>query len=100
LYKQTNDERVKDAEDRILALETADDDNIIEIIKMAGVALEVTDKSVNIPAASAEAYGVVKTSSEIGLNDAGALEINSMNVNKLVQTQGEWLILNGGSSNV
>ena len=104
-YKGTNDARVEavegrigDVEERVLALENADDDNIIESIKIAGVALEVADKAVNIPVAGANAYGVVKTSDEIGLNDTGALEIKSMNVNKLTQNQGEWLILNGGSS--
>ena len=99
-YIGQNDARVGSVEDRVLALENADDDNIIEIVKVAGVALEVTDKAVNIPAATAEAYGVVKTSDEIGLDANGALEIKSVNVNKFAQTEGEWLILYGGSSNI
>jgi hypothetical protein len=97
-YKGENDERVGKVEDRVKALEEADDDNIIEIVKVAGTALEVADKAVNIPAATAEAYGVVKLSDEIGVNGAGALEVKSLNVNKLVQTEGEWMILNGGSA--
>lgn len=97
-YKGENDERVGKVEDRVKALEEADDDNIIEIVKVAGTALTVTDKAVDIPAATAEAYGVVKLSNEIGVNEAGALEVKSLNVNKLVQTQGEWLILNGGTA--
>ena len=99
-YKGTNDERVKEVEDRVLALENADDDNIIEEVKVAGTALEVVEKSVDIPTATAEAYGVVKLSSEIGTNEAGALEVKALNVNKLNQTSGEWLILNGGTASI
>lgn len=99
-YKGENDERVGNVEDRVKALEEADDDNIIETVKVAGTALTVTDKAVDIPAATAEAYGVVKLSAEVGANDAGALEVKSLNVNKLSQTEGEWLILNGGTAAV
>lgn len=99
-YKNENDARVGLVEGRVKALEEADDDNIIEIIKVAGTALSVTDKAVDIPAATAAAYGVVKLSSEVGVNDAGALEVKALNVNKLSQTEGEWLILNGGTAAV
>lgn len=99
-YKGTNDERVTNVENRVKALEEADDDNIIEEVKVAGTALTIADKAVDIPAATAEAYGVVKLSTEVGVNDAGALEVKSLNVNKLSQTDGEWLILNGGTAAV
>lgn len=99
-YKNENDARVSNVEDRVKALEEADDDNIIETVKVAGIALTVTDKAVDVPAATAEAYGVVKLSAEVGANDAGALEVKSLNVNKLSQTEGEWLILNGGTAAV
>ena len=97
-YKNENDARVGNVENRVKALEEADDDNIIEIVKVAGTALAVTDKAVDIPAATAAVYGVVKLSSEVGVNDAGALEVKNLNVNKLTQTTGEWLILNGGTA--
>ena len=99
-YKNENDARVDNVEDRVKALEEADDDNIIETVKVAGTALTVTDKAVDIPAATAEAYGVVKLSAEVGVNDAGALEVKALNVNKLSQTEGDWLILNGGTAAV
>ena len=99
-YKNENDARVGLVENRVKALEEADDDNIIETVKVAGTALTVTDKAVDIPAATAEAYGVVKLSAEVGVNDAGALEVKSLNVNKLSQTEGDWLILNGGTAAV
>ena len=97
-YKGSNDTRIGEIEDRVLALENADDDNIIESIKVAGIALEVTDKSVDIPAATAEAHGVVKLSTEVGVNEAGALEVKALNVNRLYQNEGEWMVLNGGSA--
>lgn len=99
-YKNENDVRVGNVENRVKTLEEADDDNIIEIVKVAGTTLTVTDKAVDIPAATAAVYGVVKLSSEIGVNDVGALEVKNLNVNKLTQTTGEWLILNGGTAAV
>ena len=71
--------------------------NILESVKINGVALEITDKSVDIPAATADKFGVVKLGSEFVTNtDTNALEIKELNVNKLVQNDGDVLILNGG----
>lgn len=100
-YKGSNDERVTNAENRIKALEDAGaDDNIIEAIKIAGEssALEIVEKTVTLPAATSEKLGLVKLSAEVGVDVTGALEVKSLNVNKLNQTQGEWLILNGGTA--
>lgn len=102
-YKGENDKRVGDVEDRVKALEELEaDDNVIEAIKLAGAsaALEVSEKTVTIPAATVEAYGLVKLSTEIGVNDAGALEVKTLNANKLYQEEGEWLVLNGGSASL
>lgn len=77
--------------------------NVIEIVKVNGVAVEVSaeDKSVNIPIATAAALGVVKgTDAENGIavaND-GTMSVNSVNVNKLVQTEGDSIVLDGGNS--
>lgn len=100
-YKNENDARVKNAEDRIKALEDEGaDDNVIENIKIAGEdsALEVTDKTVTLPAATSEKLGLIKLSSEVGVDANGALEVKALNVNKLTQTTGEFLILYGGSA--
>ena len=102
-YKGENDERVGKVEDRVKALEDLEaDDNTIEAIKVAGATanLEIVDKVVTIPAAASEAYGLVKLSEEVGVNDAGALEVKNVNANKIVQETGEWLILNGGSASI
>ena len=77
--------------------------NDIEVVKIAGTALPISDKAVDIPIATAEALGVVMSSSaenKVSVSEDGAMEVNSVNVNKLVQTHGEALILNGGSSAV
>lgn len=77
--------------------------NVIEIVKVNGVAVEVSaeDKSVNIPMATAAALGVVKgTDAENGIavEDDGTMSVNSVNVNKLVQTEGDSIVLDGGNS--
>lgn len=77
--------------------------NVIEIVKVNGVAVEVSaeDKSVNIPMATAAALGVVKgTDAENGIAvaDDGTMSVNSVNVNKLVQTEGDSIVLDGGNS--
>lgn len=77
--------------------------NVIEIVKVGGTAIEVNaeDKSVTIPLATAEAHGVVKGSSAengIAVADDGTMSVNSVNVSKLVQTEEDTIVLDGGSS--
>lgn len=77
--------------------------NDLEVVKIAGTALPISDKAVDIPMATAEALGVVLSSTaenKITVGVDGTMEVNSVNVNKLTQTAGELLILNGGSSAV
>lgn len=77
--------------------------NDLEVVKIAGTALPISDKAVDIPIATAEALGVVMSSAaenKVSVGADGTMEVNSINVNKLAQTEGEALILNGGSSAV
>ena len=77
--------------------------NDLEVVKIAGVVLPISDKSVDIPIATAEVLGVVISSTaenKVSVSEDGTMEVNSVNVNKLVQTDGEALILNGGSSTI
>lgn len=77
--------------------------NDLEVVKIAGTALPISDKAVDIPIATAEALGVVMSSTaenKVSVGADGTMEVNSVNVNKLAQTEGEFLILNGGSSAV
>lgn len=72
--------------------------NIIEAIKLAGQTenLAITNKVVELPFATSEIAGIVKTSAEVGLDTTNALEVKSLNVNKLVQT--EDVLLNCGGA--
>ena len=72
--------------------------NVIEAIKLAGQTenLAITNKVVELPFATGEVAGIVKTSAEIGLDTNNALEVKSLNVNKLIQT--EDVLLNCGGA--
>ena len=75
--------------------------NVLEAVKLSGTALPITDKAVDIPTATASALGVVKgTAAENGVAVAedGTMTVNAVNINKMVQTEGETLILDGGTS--
>ena len=77
--------------------------NDLEVVKIAGTALPISDKAVDIPMATIEALGVVLSSTaenKVAVGVDGTMEVNGVNVNKLTQTAGELLILNGGSSAV
>lgn len=75
--------------------------NVLDVVKVNGTALPIVKKAVDIPLATAEALGVVKGSADenkIAIGEDGTMEVNSLNVNKLAQTAGDTLILNGGTS--
>lgn len=75
--------------------------NVVETVKIGGTALTAIDKAVNIPIATSEVIGVVKGSvaeNQIAVKVDGIMEVNNINVNKLTQTEGDVLILNGGTS--
>lgn len=75
--------------------------NLIDQIQMNGVPIQITEKAVNIPIATNAALGVVMGSTaenKAAVGSDGTLELNSLNVLKLVQTSGDQLILDGGNS--
>lgn len=73
-------------------------ESAIKEVSINGDTIGAVDGKVDIPLATASAFGVVKLGSEFKLNADGAMEINTLNVNKLTQTTGEYLELNGGSA--
>jgi len=86
---------------KLTGIESGAQVNDLEVVKVAGTALPISDKAVDIPKATAEALGVVLGSAaenKISVDADGTMEVNSVNVNKLVQTADEYLILDGGSS--
>ena len=75
--------------------------DIIKIIRINGLNLPVTDNTAEIPIATALAHGVVKgTDVENGVfvKEDGTMEINQVNMDKLVQTDGDSIILHSGDS--
>ena len=87
--------------DKLNDIEAGSEVNVIESISLNSVPLEISGKAVNIPIATTGALGVVQSSAAengVTVKDNGAMEVNNINVNKLVQTEGESLILNGGNA--
>lgn len=75
--------------------------NVLEVVKMNGTALTILDKSVDIPVSSGESLGVVKSSAsnnKISVTSEGEMEVNNISISKLIQEDGETLILNGGNA--
>ena len=75
--------------------------NVLEAVQVNGTALPIAGKAVNIPIATAQALGVVKGSvdeNKVAVGTDGTMEVNNVNVSKLVQTAGDTLILDGGTS--
>jgi len=67
--------------------------NVLEGVQVNGVDVEIVDKKVNI-----KSTDIVKSTAEVTVAEDGSLGIGALNVEKLVQTQGTWLILNGGTA--
>lgn len=72
--------------------------NVIESIKAAGIALEIgSDKSVNIPAATSEAFGLVKVDDTTIKSTDGVIGVKAVSTDLLVQGVDE-LIMDGGNA--
>ena len=75
--------------------------NVIEKVKVGDTLLDIVDKTVAIPVASSTLLGAVKSSAEankVAVAEDGTMEVNSLNVNKLVQSEGDVIVLDGGAS--
>ena len=86
---------------KLNGIEAGAEVNTIESISLNSVPIEISGKAVNIPIATVGALGVVQSSAAengVTVTSNGAMEVNSINANKLVQTEGESLILNGGNA--
>lgn len=89
-------------ESKLDAIEAGAQVNKIESVKVGGTLLDIVEKSVNIPIATDAALGVVMGSAaenKVAVGVDGTMEVNSLNINKLVQNDGDALILDGGTSN-
>ena len=87
--------------DKLAGIAAGAQQNVIEAIQANGVALPVSEKAVNLPLATAEAVGLVKSSiaeNGVSVGAGGEMTVNSLNVSKLTQTAGDLLILDGGDA--
>lgn len=92
----TDEEKTK-----LANLETGAQVNILEAISIGGTDAPISDKKVDIPVATAEKLGVVKSSSakdQIAVGVDGIMSINTVSLSKIVQAADETLIINGGNS--
>lgn len=75
--------------------------NVIEKVQVNGTEIAISEKTVNIPLATAARAGLIISSdaeNAISVSEAGVATVNTLNVNKLVQTAGDELVLDGGAS--
>lgn len=94
--------------EKLNGIEAGAQANVIEGVKFNGTTVAVgEDKIVDIvyslAIADADTLGGVKSSdavNKISVAEDGTMELNSLNVDKLVQDDGSALILNGGSASV
>lgn len=87
--------------EKLGAIEAGSQANILEAISIGGTDAPISDKKVDIPVATAEKLGVVKSSSakdQIAVGVDGIMSINTVSLSKIVQAADETLIINGGNS--
>ena len=100
-------------EDDVLSIQTISQEKItglpaalaekIKGVTLGSTPLEVSEGVVTIPIATAEAIGVVKSSTAengVNVNSDGTMTVNNINLSKITQTPGTELILNGGDATV
>lgn len=86
---------------KLLSVESGAQVNKIDAIQLGGTPAEISNKTVNIPVATQLALGMVKGSSKengVEVLEDGTLMVHSINIDKLIQSDGDFLILDGGSS--
>lgn len=71
-------------------------------VKIGDEVVKLDDTEMDLPTATMSVLGLVKGSESengVGVNADGTMTVHSLNVNKLVQSEGEDLILDGGAAN-
>lgn len=88
--------------DKLEGIEAGAEVNVLEGVSINGAALTATNKVVDIPIATASVLGVVLSTSAVnGVSvngTTGAMEVNNINISKLTQDAGQYLIINGGNA--
>lgn len=111
--KGVSDELEIDPDDKILGVKAIAQEKItglpaalaekIKSITVGTTPLQVSNGAVTIPIATAEALGVVKSTNDengVAITGDGTMIVNNINIEKITQTPGIELILNGGDATV
>lgn len=91
-------ENFKNAADKFTELERAVNTATVKEVKIGGETQVIEDGVLDIPVGSSEKAGIVKSSDEknkVGITEDGTMEVTSLDVNKLVQEEGDYLIIDG-----
>lgn len=87
---------------KLEAIESGSQRNLIERILLAGVELTISEtKSVDIPVATNGTHGVVmgsRAENKVFVAEDGTMEVHSISMARLVQEEGETIILGGGGA--
>lgn len=98
-HQHTNKTILDDINEEKVATWDAGQANVIEIIKANGTALTIgADKSVNIPAATASALGLVKVDDETIEAVDGVIGVKAVGISKVFVEDGVELVMNGGNA--
>lgn len=85
-------------------LPIASGDSVVKVLKVNGAALEIDeDGVVNIPVATEEIFGVVKSTSEddgVSVNEDGTMKVNNISFSKIVQKDDDEFVFVGGDSDL
>lgn len=96
-----NFSNVSDALDELNAkIDAGGGGGAIRKITIGGEEQPIEDYTVDIPVAG-ESLGAIKSSdgeNKISIDDDGSAEVNSLNVNKLVQDDGDYIVFDGKNS--
>ena len=103
-YKTSNDPRVKALENTVNGI-AANEETGTEAVPGLVERVQTLEAKPDyeLPVADAENLGGVKSSdaeNKVAVAADGTMEVNSLNVNKLTQTEGDYIVLYGGSASV
>jgi hypothetical protein len=82
-------------------VKTGSSSTTLKNIVIGNTSFDIKNNEIVIPIATKENFGVVKSSSatnDIAVREDGTMEINEINVNKIVQDSGDTLLLASGTS--
>ena len=100
-YVEKHGTEVQGIIEKLETIEEGSQVNVLESLFVAGEKLDIVDKAVEIPVATMEKHGVVKSATganKVNVAADGTMRVSKIDVNSLVVPMGEEFVLNGGNS--